>query len=223
MTRPDVAYYVSFLAGFNGGPTKAHRDAALSVLGYLVQTRELGITYGGSLKVPLGLREYPPGFVESRGLHILITTARGARPRGRMGDSTAEAETAVASKAAKETSVAMRSVSEDVGRCVSGPTVLFGDNKAAYDIIVKAGLTARTRYFERATLGVKRLYKMLLAVVPYLISTKFMVADILTKCTDKDTFYRMRDYMLNLENGAFEGKDSAGLVTSVWASIRGSV
>lgn len=114
-------------------------------------------------------------------------------------DSTAEAETAIASKAAKET-VAMRMVAEDIGRSAVGPTALLGDNKAAYDIIVKAGLTARTRYFERATLIVKRLY-MLLTVVPYLIGTEHMVADILTKCTDKATFFRQRDVMLNTVHG----------------------
>eukprot|EP00327_Prymnesium_parvum_P011897 CAMPEP_0184377110 /NCGR_PEP_ID=MMETSP0007-20130409/1995_1 /TAXON_ID=97485 /ORGANISM="Prymnesium parvum, Strain Texoma1" /LENGTH=241 /DNA_ID=CAMNT_0026720891 /DNA_START=15 /DNA_END=740 /DNA_ORIENTATION=+ len=236
MTRPDILYFTSYLAGFNVSPLKSHMDAALNVLGYLVQTRTLGITYGGPLRVPLGLREYPPGFVESSGLHTYHDSSWGtvARPYGGyvimrangvvcassrslkiVPDSTAEAETAVASKAAKET-VAMRSVSEDIGRGVKHPTVMLGDNKAAYDIIVKAGLSARTRYFERATLGVKRLY-MLLTILPLLVSTKHMVADILTKCTDKDTFYRMRDYMLNLEHGPYASDSRA---SAVWQHIR---
>ncbi|KAL1498852.1 hypothetical protein AB1Y20_013378 [Prymnesium parvum] len=197
-------------------------EAAFNLLGYLVNTRALGITYGGTLRIPMGLQEYPPGFVESSGLHTYHDSSWGtaAQPYGGFAvmrsngticassramkivpDSTAEAETAVASKAAKET-VAVRLVSEDIGRMVKGPTVLLGDNKAARDIVVKAGLSARTRYFERATLGIKRLY-MLLVVTPYLVSTKDMAADILTKCTDKDTFLRMRGYLLNLENGPY--------------------
>mmetsp|Transcript_44105 Transcript_44105/g.107166 ORF Transcript_44105/g.107166 Transcript_44105/m.107166 type:complete len:1025 (-) Transcript_44105:235-3309(-) len=216
MTRPDIAYYVSFLASFNVCPLQSHMDSALNVLGYLVRTRDLGITYGGPLKVPMGLQQSPPGFVESGGLHtfhdsswgtaakpyggFVIMRANGvilasSRPLKIVPDSTAEAETAVASKAAKETT-AVRAICEDLRRTVRGPTVLLGDNKASYDIIVKSGLTARTRYFERATLLVKRLH-MLLAVVPYLVSTNHMVADVLTKCTDKAVFYRMRDYMLN--------------------------
>eukprot|EP00327_Prymnesium_parvum_P035770 CAMPEP_0195636908 /NCGR_PEP_ID=MMETSP0815-20121206/24123_1 /TAXON_ID=97485 /ORGANISM="Prymnesium parvum, Strain Texoma1" /LENGTH=85 /DNA_ID=CAMNT_0040779055 /DNA_START=41 /DNA_END=295 /DNA_ORIENTATION=- len=81
MTRPDIAYFTSFLAGFNNSPTSEHFSAALSVLGYLVQTRALGITYGGRLKVPLGLREYPPGFVESGGLHTYHDSSWGTAPR----------------------------------------------------------------------------------------------------------------------------------------------
>jgi len=216
MTRPDIAYYVSFLASFNHCPRQVHYDATLNVLGYLVQTRDLGITYGGPLKVPLGLKEMPQGFMESGGLHTYHDSSWGtsAKPYGGfvvmrgngvilassralkiVPDSTAEAETAVASKAAKETT-AVRAICEDLGRVVKGPTVLLGDNKASYDIIVKTGLTARTRYFERATLLVKRLY-MLLAITPYLISTNEMVADVLTKCADKVLFYKMRAYMLN--------------------------
>mmetsp|Transcript_20002 Transcript_20002/g.49885 ORF Transcript_20002/g.49885 Transcript_20002/m.49885 type:complete len:224 (+) Transcript_20002:5021-5692(+) len=211
-------------------------DAALNVVGYLVQTRGLGITYGGKLKIPMGLKEMPPGFVQSSGLHTYHDSSWGtsARPYGgyavmRMNgaisvssralkivpDSTAEAETAVASRAAKET-VAMRLISEDLRRCVTGPTILLGDNKASYDIIVKSGLTARTRYFERTTLLVKRLY-MMLVVTPFLISTKDMVADVLTKCVDKATFYRMRDYMLNVSNGPSAEHDSVRL--SRWERI----
>lgn len=165
-----------------------------------------------------------PGFVESRGLHTYHDSSWGtaARPCGGyvilrcygtilassralkiVPDSTAQAETAMASKAAKDT-VAMRLVSEDLGRGLQGPTVLLGDNKAAFDIIIKSGLTARTRYFERATLIVKRFY-LLLMVVPYLVSTQSMVADTLTKCADKYTYnllsyYRMRSYMLNCDH-----------------------
>lgn len=189
MTRPDIAFYVAYLATFNSRPTQQHFECALSVLGYLVRTRGLGFTYGGPLRYPPGLGAPPPGFVESRGLYTLHDSSWGTVPRPFGGyvvmrtngvisasfralkivpDSTAEAETAIfASKASKETA-AMRMVAEDIGRPAVGPTALLGDiNKAAYDIIVKAGLTAQTRYFECATLIVKRLH-MLLVVVPYL-------------------------------------------------------
>lgn len=116
-----------------------------------METRELGITYGGALKIPMGLTEHPFGFVESRGLYTYHDSSWGTSPkpyggyvimRGANGvihasaralkiipDSTAHAETAMASKAAKDT-VVTRLISEDVGRMVQGPTVLLGDNKA---------------------------------------------------------------------------------------------
>ena len=47
------------------------RSMARSHIGLLtafVRTKGLGITYGGKLRVPLGLSEFPPGFEESGGL-----------------------------------------------------------------------------------------------------------------------------------------------------------
>ena len=43
--------------------------------------------------------------------------------------------------------------------------------------------------FKRATL--------MLLLLPYLISTKFMVADMFTKALDKGTFIRFRDIIMN--------------------------
>ena len=91
-------------------------------------------------------------------------------------------------------------VLEDMDRPVKGPTPILGDNQAARDIIVNPGATSRTRYFERATMLVKRLY-MLLIVVPYLIGTWFMTADIFTKPLDRATFERHRDRLTNRSNG----------------------
>ena len=113
-------------------------------------------------------------------------------------DSTCEAETLMASKAAKDT-VATRIVLQDVGYPVKGPTPLLGDNQATRDVIVMPGTSSRTRYFERATLIVKRLY-MKYVVAPWLVPTKFMVADIFTKMLDRDAFFLCRSYLMNLDN-----------------------
>ena len=59
--------------------------------------------------------------------------------------------------------------------------------------------SSRTRYFERATLIVKRLY-MKCVVAPWLVPTKFMVADIFTKMLDRDAFFLCRSYLMNLDN-----------------------
>ena len=39
----------------------------LDTLGYLSTTKRLGITYGGRVRTPIGLKEPPAGFVESSG------------------------------------------------------------------------------------------------------------------------------------------------------------
>jgi hypothetical protein len=46
-TRPDIAYTVNQLARANNAPTVAHWKAALHCLGYLANTKGLGIVLGG--------------------------------------------------------------------------------------------------------------------------------------------------------------------------------
>ena len=53
MTRPDVMYAVAHLCTFMSSPLQDHFDAALDILGYLVYTKSLGITFGGRLSVPM--------------------------------------------------------------------------------------------------------------------------------------------------------------------------
>jgi hypothetical protein len=106
---------------------------------------------------------------------------------------------AVASKAA-HAAVALRIIFEGIGYGVVGPTPLLGDNQAVRDIIIKNGASSKTRHFERAAMTVKRFYQELV-VVPYLVSTKYMAADMYTKALDQQAFFALRDYTLNLDNG----------------------
>jgi hypothetical protein len=76
---------------------------------------------------------------------------------------------------------------------------VIGDSQACRDQAIKEGSTKRNRHFDRATQLFKRLF-MLDVIAPWLVKTAFMVADILTKATDKDTFYKMRAYMNNYDN-----------------------
>ena len=62
-------------------------------------------------------------------------------------------------------------------RKVIGPTPMLGDNKAYTEIVQQEGASARTRYYERAVLLVKRAVLLLIMSV-YLIGTDSMSADI---------------------------------------------
>ena len=177
----------------------------------------MGITYGSKLQIPCGADTCPEGFAESFGLHtyhdsswgkgispfggyvIMLCNgaiAWGARKLRIVPDNTAEAETAMASRAAKDT-VAVRMILEDMRAAVHGPTTMYGDCKATRDIITKPGSTQRTRYFERSTMLVKRMFMMRI-VSPVLIRTDDMVADILTKAVTREKLGKCRTYMLNL-------------------------
>ena len=217
MVRCECMYAYSILASLSMGPTATHLNAVMHVIGYLVATQELGLTYGGKLRVPLGLSDMPPWFEESRGLFTSTDSSWGksTRPYGGhvvmrtnaaliwsskafktvIPQSTAEAETAQASLATRDT-LFVRRACEGIKRTVKGPTMLLGDNSAMHDIIKKDGTTSRSRYFERTTMLVK--YAVLrLMIAVHLISTNDMMADIFTKAVDKDTFLRFRMWMYN--------------------------
>ena len=217
MVRCECMYAYSILASLSMGPTAAHLNAVMHMVGYLVATQELGLTYGGKLRVPLGLSDMPPWFEESRGLFTSTDSSWGksTRPYGGhvvmrtnaaliwsskafktvIPQSTAEAETAQASLATRDT-LFLRRACEGIRRAVKGPTMLLGDNSAMNDLVKKDGTTSRSRYFERSTMLVK--YAVLrLMIAVHLISTNDMMADIFTKAVDKDTFLRFRMWMFN--------------------------
>ena len=170
MTRPECAFTYSVLCSLSMYPTAEAHAAAMHVVGYLVGTAEMGPIYGGRLKVPLGLREMPTWFAESSGLYATTDSSFGksARPYGGhavirtnaavdwsskafktvVPDSTAEAETAQASRATKAL-LAARNVLSGARRPAKGPSYLLGDNSAMMNIIKRDGPTQRTRYFER--------------------------------------------------------------------------
>ena len=74
---------------------------------------------------------------------------------------------------------------------------MLGDNKALYTSVQQIGATSRTRYYERAVLLFKRAV-LLLILVPYLVTTDNMLADIFTKSVERGTFVRLRNHMMNI-------------------------
>ena len=94
--------------------------------------------------------------------------------------------------------MACRTVYEDLGLAVQGPTALLGDNQAWRDVVVNPGSTQRTRYFDRTTMLVKSFFQRLV-IAPYLIVTTLMAADFFTKCTiGEQAFIRCRACIMNL-------------------------
>ena len=127
-------------------------------------------------------------------------------------NSSHEAESAQASRAAKA-GIYARQLLLNNGRSVVGPTVCFGDNKSNATTSQQIGSSARTRYYERAVLLFKRAV-LLLILSPVLVGTKDMPADIFTKATDKGTFIRMRNMMMNVHGPMRSVLHSAFMTTS---------
>jgi len=57
--------------------TKRHEEFALSVIGYLIKTKDIGITFGGKLRIPKGMEHHLGGFHESLGLHMYCDSSWG--------------------------------------------------------------------------------------------------------------------------------------------------
>ena len=93
----------------------------------------------------------------------------------------------------------------------------MGDSKAARDWIVKEGSSKLSRHYDRAVAIVKRFF-MVDVIAPWLVSTHMMVADIFTKALDKDTFYKHRDYLCNIEHGTV--KVMTGKAARLWHKLQ---
>ena len=237
MTRVDAAFAVNTLAGFVHSPSAEHYKHALNVLGYLSATREMGITYGGRIKIPLGLTEYPTGFESSMGLYCVHDSSWGTRPRPMGGyvimynngavdwsagnvkivpHSSHEAESAIASRAARGTAFT-RELLRVNGKAVTAATPALGDNKALFISVQQEGATSRTRYYERAIMLIKRAV-LLRLLVPYLVSTDQMIADMFTKAVEKASFFTYRNEMMNAHH-TLRDRLEKGLVCAAGARL----
>jgi len=221
MTRPDISMEVSALCSCVSHARQKHYDFGLVVAGYLEANKSLGITYGGSIRVPYGLGQMPDNFVASGGLYTAHDSSWGTRPKPLGGyvtmylngaidwsaklvkivpDSSCEAETAVASTACKGTCF-VRGLLQFHKRPVAASTPMLGDNKAYHSLVSNEGASTRTRYYERATMLIKRAVLMLL-VRPLLVATHYMIADMFTKALEKSSYVRFRNVIMNCNSSA---------------------
>ena len=111
-----------------------------------------------------------------------------------------------------------RMLGEDVGRPIMGPTGILGDNSASYQLIQKEGSSQRTRYFERATILVKYAI-MKLIVVPFLVPTGQMPADVFTKAVDEETFYYCKHTLHNTKRDDYLTRKTKRLAAALASAM----
>jgi hypothetical protein len=230
MTRPDISMEVSALCSCVSFARQKHYDFGLIVAGYLETNKSLGITYGGSIRVPYGMNKMPDNFVASGGLYTAHDSSWGTKPKPLGGyvtmylngaidwsaklvkivpDSSCEAETAVASTACKGTCF-VRGLLQFHKRPVASSTLMLGDNQAYHSLVSTEGASVRTRYYERATMLIKRAVLMLL-VRPFLVATHYMIADMFTKALEKSSYIRFRNVIMNCNSSARSSLAAAAL------------
>ena len=186
-------------------------DAALGILAYLYETRDMGITYGGvpsTCPVPelkdtadlvafsdssFGKTPYPfgGGFV----MHGNAAVAYFSRKtKVIVHDSTCYAEINVIVLTLKEATF-VKHIIEDMFGVVQSP-VIVTDSKSAFDIIKNPGVTKHSIHFERWIYFARAAYLHNRAKF-ILTPDACMMADFLTKVTDKTKYYLCRAYVLH--------------------------
>ena len=173
MTRPDVAYHVSYLCRFASDPSPACYKALLSVCNYLVTTAGLCLTLGGSeingvypesarppidndkLTSGIGLHGWSDGSWKAKANYAgyVVMAFNGPVEWGSKlikvtMHSSSEIEIAAACLCAKRI-MFLREMCNELGVEVKTPIPLLIDNSGAIDLCEKVGVSKRTEHFMR--------------------------------------------------------------------------
>ena len=111
-------------------------------------------------------------------------------------DSSTEAEMAAASIGCKDLSF-LRKFLKDAHVLITGTVPTVTDNSGAYGYVRNAGVTGRTRHFERWVQYVRKLFRFR-SVSVHLAPDKEMMADFLTKCLGRIKHRECTNYTMNL-------------------------
>ena len=224
-TRPDIAFYTSQLARVQSNPGNKHFQLAKHVLRYLMSTRTHGITYhkgGDELKfyVDSSWADIKPTYVRGGdgkdriSPDIPTSLDDGRRSsygyvgyyasgpiswasrihKGRRTLSSTEAELVAATEACKDITH-IRQVLNAMKLTQTKPTVLYEDNQSTINIILKEGITARSKHIE-----VKWYYVRDMQLEEVIEITKLhtsnMTADIYTKRLAEELFTKFRNQLV---------------------------
>ena len=205
MTCPDLMFHVSHLARLMKNPSMQAYDALINCLLYTYGRRHLKLTYGGNGNwIPqvwsdssfggATVDPYGGGFIQWQNGAI----AWFSRKLKFIPLSTCEAEIAALVSALKEAMFVLE-ILFDLGHefdSVDGYT----DSKSGYDTVMNPGVTKRTAHFERWLFWARELYLEKKLLLNH-IRDEDMMADSLSKVTDRAKFLKCRATLLNLNHG----------------------
>ena len=232
MTRPDVAFHVSFLAQFMSCPTVETFDAALGVLAYLYKTADVAITYEHGIQpldVPTDPLIDPAEHVRNHGLVVFSDASYGS-PRIHGGHvvmlcngaiawtssrikvictSSMESEICAGVAAAKDTKF-IRNVTTFLGMRPSTSTPLIVDNEGMWFNVRNAVLSSRNKHWELWQHYLRKAY-MDLVISIHKTDTDNEWGDVLTKAIPKvdpktgksGKYFYFRNKIMNI-NDKFE-------------------
>ena len=206
--RVDIAQAVSRVARHIHNPDETVHAAAIRILLYLNQTKDLGITYGG-------LKESSIDAL-TRSVHVLVDAswevgcsvsgivlmvAGGAaawvsRKQAIQGLSSPDVETYAASAAAADL-LHQRGLMQEFGLPMQAPTTIWSDNSSTVAISNDAGSVARSRHLAMRARFLQDFKTEGEGKVSY-IRTEDNAADALTKPLERARFTKHRQYLLGM-------------------------
>jgi hypothetical protein len=192
-TRPDIMFTVAKLAQYNASPGPQHWQAVKHLMRYLQGTKDLRLTYrsNGSDTMSselcesysdadhagcLDTRRSTSGFLIKMGTGAVCWSARKQTV---VADSSTEAEYVSASSAGREI-LWLRSLLNEIGMEVNGPTRLFVDNQSALKVLKNPEHHGRMKHIDIKWHWIRECIKQG-NIEAHFLPTGKMVADIFTK------------------------------------------
>lgn len=201
-TRPDIAYAVGMLCRAMSKPTdELYADAEL-VLRYLSRTEYIGLRFAASPAPLHGFSDSDWAVKHSTsGWVFMLNHAAiswGSKKQKSVALSSCEAEIVAASEAAKE-AVHLNALCSELGLGLPDgtPLDLHVDNKSAIDIAYNPEHHGRMKHVDRRHFYIRELVEEHRIRVPF-VSTTHNIADIFTKPLMENTFFRLRDTIMNV-------------------------
>ena len=204
MTRPDCAYYASFLCQFMADPTVECWHAAIALLSYMYNSRNLGLLYKRCGQVCITLySDSSYGSVPKPAYGYVVfgngTPLSWASKKEKIvPQSSSEAET-YALNAGCKTLMFVKNMLAVLGMTVELRIQTHTDNDATRLTAINPGTTARTKHYHIWMAYVRELYLDLIIAVNW-VPTKEQIADLLTKPLDKTMFLSLHTLLMTGSN-----------------------
>jgi hypothetical protein len=199
-TRPDIADAVGILSRYREAPTTSHWNGGMRVLRYLKGTKEVGITFGGTVHPLVGYvdSDYAGDLDNRRSTTGFVYLLNGgpvswrSKKQESVASSTVEAEYMAYHAASKEARW-LASLLRDLGRPTS-QIPLYGDNQGCLANLKNPILSKYVKHIDVAFHSAREwVFKGL--ICPIYVKTQDNVADMFTKPLPGPVFARHRAFL----------------------------
>jgi hypothetical protein len=205
-TRPDIAFAVGWVARKMQQPTEYDKLQVDRIMNYVINTRNLGLTFRGQGGVVLSVYvDASYAIHDDRKSHFgtcmfigdfSASVATKSRKAKCMAISSTEAEYLALCEGAKLVAWARQLFSE-LGYPKPGPNVVYEDNQATIKMVNNGNDKGRTKHIDVRFHYIREMIEQGQIKMEYK-RTEDMIADILTKAPSKPIFEYLRPALLGL-------------------------